>query len=136
MSLSTVKVCPPYDLYSSRAEEFRALFGLTNNPSITSLTLQQSLIDEEARETYWAASDLKDNITNKRAREAYLKELVDLLYVIHQCAQVFGWDIGEAYRRVHESNLSKLVNGKPLRNEAGKVMKGPNYKPPSLIDLV
>jgi len=46
------------------------------------------------------------------------------------------WDLDEALRRVHVSNLSKLVDDKPLRREDGKVLKGPNYAPPSLIDLV
>lgn len=43
----------------------------------------------------------------------------------------------EAYRRVHESNMSKLgEDGKPIRREDGKVLKGPNYAPPVLDDLV
>jgi predicted HAD superfamily Cof-like phosphohydrolase len=46
------------------------------------------------------------------------------------------WDLDEALRRVHHSNLSKLVDGKPLRREDGKVLKGPNYCPPDLLDLV
>lgn len=43
----------------------------------------------------------------------------------------------EAFRRVHESNMSKLGDdGKPLRREDGKILKGPNYKPPVLDDLL
>jgi hypothetical protein len=43
----------------------------------------------------------------------------------------------EAFKRVHASNMSKLGNdGKPIRREDGKVLKGPNYKPPYLLDLV
>lgn len=41
----------------------------------------------------------------------------------------------EAFRRVCASNMTKLVDGVPLRNEAGKVLKGPNYQPPYLDDL-
>ncbi len=66
-----------------------------------------------------------------------LKELADLLYVIYGYAVTFGWDLDEAFRRVHESNMSKLGDdGKPVKDNNGKVMKGPNYKRPNLKDLV
>jgi len=66
-----------------------------------------------------------------------LKELADLLYVIYGYAVTFGWDLDEAFRRVHESNMSKLGDdGKPIKDNNGKVMKGPNYKRPNLKDLV
>ncbi len=81
--------------------------------------------------------DLRDDITNKRARENMLKELADLVYVCHQMAASFSWDLQVAHNRVHESNMSKLdADGKPIRREDGKVLKGPNYYQPSLIDLV
>ena len=48
-----------------------------------------------------------------------------------------GWDLDEALDRVHESNMTKLgEDGKPIRREDGKVLKGPNYKAPDLTDLV
>ncbi len=65
-----------------------------------------------------------------------LKELADLVYVCFQYAANMEWDLDEALSRVHRSNLSKLVDGKPLRREDGKVLKGPHYKPPTLNDLV
>ena len=47
------------------------------------------------------------------------------------------WDLEEALSRVHKSNLSKLgLDGKPIRRQDGKVLKGPNYQPPDLRDLV
>ncbi len=47
------------------------------------------------------------------------------------------WDLDEALNRVHESNMSKLdEDGKPIYREDGKVLKGPNYKPPDLSDLI
>jgi len=47
------------------------------------------------------------------------------------------WDLDEAMRRVHESNMSKLgEDGKPIYRADGKVLKGPNYKPPYLNDLI
>ena len=69
--------------------------------------------------------------------EAMLKELADGIIVINGYAATFGWDLDEATRRVHESNMSKLNDdGKPLKNGQGKVLKGPNYKKCNLKDLV
>lgn len=66
-----------------------------------------------------------------------LKELADLVYVCYQYAAAHGWDLDTAMERVHQSNLSKLgPNGEVLRREDGKVLKGPAYQPPNLIDLV
>lgn len=65
-----------------------------------------------------------------------LKELADLVFVCYQYAAARGWDLDTAMRRVFESNMSKLVDGKPLRRADGKVLKGPNYQPPILDDLV
>ena len=100
------------------------------------MNLQQSLIDEEHLEVAHAYLDLKDDITDKKAREHLLKELADLVYVCHQMAAAFGWDLQTAHNRVHRSNMSKLVDGKPLKREDGKILKGPNYQPPTRIDLV
>ena len=48
-----------------------------------------------------------------------------------------GWLLDEALNRVHLSNMSKLdTEGKPIYREDGKVLKGPNYTPPNLTDLV
>jgi predicted HAD superfamily Cof-like phosphohydrolase len=66
-----------------------------------------------------------------------LKELADLVYVTYGYAATFGWDLDEAVRRVHASNMSKLgPDGKPIYRDDGKVLKGPNYEPPYLKDLV
>jgi predicted HAD superfamily Cof-like phosphohydrolase len=66
-----------------------------------------------------------------------LKELADLVYVCYQYAANMGWDLDEAMYRVHESNMSKLDEyGNPILREDGKVLKGPNYQPPNLEDLV
>ena len=66
-----------------------------------------------------------------------LKELADLVYVCYQYAANMGWDLDETLHRVHESNMSKLdENGKPIYRDDGKVLKGPNYAPPNLDDLV
>ena len=74
------------------------------------------------------------------AREPYvnqLKELADLVYVAFQYAENMEWDLEEALHRVHKSNMSKLgLDGKPIRRNDGKVLKGPNYMPPNLTDLI
>jgi len=65
-----------------------------------------------------------------------LKELADLVFVCYQYAVARGWNLDIALKRVFESNMSKFVDGKPLRREDGKILKGPNYQPPFLDDLV
>ena len=76
-------------------------------------------------------------LMHPKDREATLKELADLIYVCAQYAENMNWDIEQALRRVHKSNLSKLgEDGKPIKREDGKVLKGPNYQPPDLSDLV
>ena len=76
-------------------------------------------------------------LTSSKVKEACLKELADLVYVCYQYAANMGWNLDEAMHRVHESNMSKLdEHGNPVLREDGKVLKGPNYKPPNLEDLV
>lgn len=100
------------------------------------LRTQARLIEEESTEFQEAHLEAIYNIQNPRAREAALKELADLVYVCFQYAAAAGWELDVALDRVHQSNLSKLVDGKPIKREDGKVLKGPNYKPANLIDLV
>lgn len=69
--------------------------------------------------------------------ENMLKEIADLVYVLYGYAATYGWDLDKAVRRVHLSNMSKLgLDGKPIKDAKGKVVKGPNYKKPKLTDLV
>jgi predicted HAD superfamily Cof-like phosphohydrolase len=51
-------------------------------------------------------------------------------------AAAFDWDLDVAMKRVHTSNMSKLVDGKPIRRNDGKVLKPATYVAPSVIDLV
>ena len=75
---------------------------------------------------------------NGKDQAALLKELADLVYVCYGYADRFGWDLDEAFRRVHLSNMSKLdpVTGKPIFREGGKILKSSAYKEPNLGDLV
>lgn len=111
----------------SQAKQFRDAYSIPNSPN-GNLT-QKSLIDEEWSE-FHEAFHLKDE-------HEQLKELCDLVYVCYQFAANKGWDLDEAMDRVHKSNMSKLDdNGQPIYREDGKVLKGPNYKPPNLTDLL
>ena len=97
---------------------------------------QLTLISEEYNELIEALDEACAFFQNPHSRENALKELADLVYVCFQLAAACGWELDEALDRVHQSNLSKLVDGKPLKREDGKVLKGPNYKPPYLEDLL
>lgn len=94
--------------------------------------LQAELINEEYKEWKEAFDEEHDGIQVVEQ----LKELADLVFVCYQYAAARGWNLDVAMRRVFESNMSKLVDGKPLRRADGKVLKGPNYYPPILDDLV
>ena len=95
---------------------------------------QKDLIVEEFKEFLEADGFLFKHGQNHQ--EDCLKELADLVYVCYQYAANMNWFLDEALNRVHESNLSKLdEDGKPIYREDGKVLKGPNYKPPNLEDL-
>jgi predicted HAD superfamily Cof-like phosphohydrolase len=74
---------------------------------------------------------------NAAKRENILKELSDLVFVAYQFAAAFGLDLDEALARVYKSNMSKLdEQGNPIYREDGKVLKGPNYRPPHLKTLI
>ena len=91
--------------------------------------MQLGLIAEEFEELRTAF--------NTEPFENELKELADLVYVCFQYAENMEWDLEEALDRVHKSNMSKLgLDGKPIRRADGKVLKGPNYQPPTLTDLI
>jgi NTP pyrophosphatase (non-canonical NTP hydrolase) len=94
--------------------------------------LQFKLIEEE----YSELRDEYETELDGGTKENQLKELADLVFVCYQYAAARGWNLDVAMRRVFESNMSKLVDGKPLRRADGKVLKGPNYQPPILDDLI
>jgi NTP pyrophosphatase (non-canonical NTP hydrolase) len=91
--------------------------------------MQLSLIREEFDE-------LVESHLNDENKAHTLKELADLVFVCYQYAIARNWNLDTAMKRVFESNMSKFVDGKPLRREDGKILKGPDYKPPFLDDLV
>jgi len=120
---------------SSQAKEFRQKYNLTSSPTKDKRIYQKTLIEEEFKEFLEAEGFLFRHGQN--FQEEALKELADLVYVCYQYAENMGWFLDEALDRVHKSNMSKLGdNGKPIYREDGKVLKGPNYNPPNLEDLV
>ena len=91
--------------------------------------LRYNLIKEELDE-------FKQALENKDLLEV-ADALTDILYVTYGAGHAFGIDLDSCFEEVQNSNMSKLGNdGKPIRNEAGKVMKGPNYYKPDLSKFV
>jgi len=120
---------------SSQAKEFRSRYNLKNGTNLKQRTYQKNLIVEEFKEFLEAEGMLFRN--NDEFPAEALKELADLVYVCYQYAENMGWFLDEALDRVHASNMSKLgEDGLPVYREDGKVLKGPNYQPPTLTDLI
>ena len=108
---------------------------MKNSKTLKSRRMQKNLIVEEFKE--FLEADHQMALMHPPDRAACLKELADLVYVCAQYAENMDWDLEQALRRVHRSNMSKLgEDGKPIYRKDGKVLKGPNYKPPDLSDLV
>ena len=109
---------------------FMKTFGqeVKNRPSLSSEkinNLRISLIEEELKE-------FKDALFNKDIKEI-ADALTDILYVTYGAGHAFGINLDDCFSEVQRSNMSKLGNdGKPIYNEHGKVMKGPNYFEPDL----
>ena len=91
--------------------------------------LRLDLIKEEL-------SELTEAMNNKDLLEV-ADALTDILYVTYGAGHAFGINLDKCFEEVQNSNMSKLdENGKPIYNEAGKVMKGPNYFKPDLSKFV
>ena len=91
--------------------------------------LRYNLIKEEL-------SELKEAMDNKDLLEV-ADALTDILYVTYGAGIAFGIDLDKCFDEVQNSNMSKLgEDGKPIYNELGKVMKGPNYFKPDLSKFV
>ncbi|MDC0426576.1 nucleoside triphosphate pyrophosphohydrolase family protein [Pelagibacteraceae bacterium] len=94
-------------------------------PNEKIVKLRYELIKEELEE-------LNQAINEKDIKEV-ADALTDILYVTYGAGTAFGIDLDNCFNEVHESNMSKLgSDGKPIYNEIGKVLKGPNYFKPDL----
>ena len=88
-------------------------------------SLRYNLIKEELGE-------LKEAMENKDLLEV-ADALTDILYVTYGAGHAFGIDLDKCFEEVQNSNMSKLdIDGKPIYNESGKVMKGPRFFKPNL----
>ena len=91
--------------------------------------LRYNLIKEELEE-------LKEAIIKKDLLEV-ADALTDILYVTYGAGHAFGIDLDKCFEEVQNSNMSKLgEDGKPIYNDAGKVMKGPKYYKPDLSKFI
>ena len=91
--------------------------------------LRISLIEEELDE-------LKQAIKENNIKEV-ADALTDILYVTYGAGHAFGINLDKCFEEVQNSNMSKLgIDGKPIYNEHGKVMKGPNYFKPNLNKFI
>ena len=117
-----------------KVKTFMQTFGqeVKSKPSFSTEKINQlryNLINEELEE-------LKQAIINKDLLET-ADALTDILYVTYGAGHAFGIDLDKCFEEVQNSNMSKLdENGKPIYNENGKVMKGPNYFKPDLSKFV
>ena len=109
---------------------FMKTFGqeVKTKPSLSTEKINQlriGLINEELEE-------LQEAIKNNDLKET-VDALTDILYVTYGAGHAFGVNLDECFDEVQRSNMSKLdENGKPIYNDAGKVMKGSNYFKPDL----
>ena len=113
-----------------KVKKFMQTFGqdVKTKPSFPDnkiVNLRNSLIEEEL-------SELKDAVKNNDITEV-ADALTDILYVTYGAGHAYGIDLDKCFNEVQNSNMSKLGDdGKPIYNESGKVMKGPNYYKPNL----
>ena len=117
-----------------RVKRFIETFGQETRekaafPNDKTTSLRYNLIKEELDE-------LKEAIDKKDIKEV-ADALTDILYVTYGAGHAFGINLDKCFEEVQNSNMSKLgLDGKPIYNENGKVMKGPNYFKPDLSKLL
>ena len=109
---------------------FMKTFGqeVKNKPSFSTDKINKLRIDLIKEEL----EELSEAMKNKDLLEV-ADALTDILYVTYGAGHAFGINLDKCFEEVQNSNMSKLdQNGKPIYNESGKVMKGPNYFKPNL----
>ena len=109
---------------------FMKTFGqeVKTKPSFSSDKINKLRLDLIKEELF----ELTEAMNNKDLLEV-ADALTDILYVTYGAGHAFGIDLDKCFQEVQDSNMSKLgSDGKPIYNEKGKVMKGPNYFKPDL----
>jgi predicted HAD superfamily Cof-like phosphohydrolase len=98
-------------------------------PDKKTMQLRYDLIKEELKE-------LEQAMKTKNLKEI-ADALTDILYVTYGAGYAYGINLDKCFKEVQRANMSKLgKDGKPIYNEKGKVMKGPNYSEPNLKQFV
>jgi predicted HAD superfamily Cof-like phosphohydrolase len=98
-------------------------------PNNKIISLRYDLIKEELGE-------LQEAMENNDIKEV-ADALTDILYVTYGAGHAYGINLDKCFEEVQNSNMSKLgLDGKPIYNEKGKVMKGPNYFKPNLTKFL
>jgi len=98
-------------------------------PNDKTMQLRLDLIKEEL-------SELEEAMKTKNLKEV-ADALTDILYVTYGAGYAYGIDLDQCFKEVQRANMSKLgEDGKPIYNDQGKVMKGPNYTKPDLSKFV
>jgi len=118
----------------SKVGIFMKTFGqeVKNKPSFSTDKINKLRLDLIKEEL----SELTDAMNNKDLLEV-ADALTDILYVTYGAGHAFGIDLDKCFDEVQNSNMSKLnENGKPIYDQNGKVMKGPNYFKPDLSKFV
>ena len=113
---------------------FMKTFGqeVKNKPSFSTDKINKLRIDLIQEEL----NELTEAMKNKDLLEV-ADALTDILYVTYGAGHAFGIDLDKCFDEVQNSNMSKLDNnGKPIYNDSGKVMKGPNYFKPDLSKYI
>ena len=118
----------------SKVGNFMKTFGqeVKTKPSLSTDKINKLRIDLIKEEL----AELTEAMKNKDLLEV-ADALTDILYVTYGAGHAFGVDLDKCFEEVQNSNMSKLdENGKPIYNDSGKVMKGPNYFKPDLSKFV
>ena len=113
---------------------FMKTFGqeVKNKPSFSSDKINKLRIDLIKEEL----EELMEAMNNNDLLEV-ADALTDILYVTYGAGHAFGIDLDKCFNEVQDSNMSKLdESGKPIYNDAGKVMKGPKYFKPDLSKFI
>jgi predicted HAD superfamily Cof-like phosphohydrolase len=114
--------------------EFHEAFGLMVNsvpvlPDTATRDLRKKLLAEEYTE--YTTAEAEDDIVE------IADALADLIYIACGTAVAYGIPLDRVFAEVHSSNMSKLGNdGKPIYRDDGKVLKGPNYRPPQIDKIL
>lgn len=129
---------PTPDPFTDAVRHFHEVCELPLDRPITDaklLEVRLNLLTEELAELVEAARAAQAEPSSAN-RAAMLRELADVQYVLAGFAVSFNLPLADAFMRIDKANQSKLINGKAMVSDTGKVIKGPDFAPPVMDDLV